>query len=296
MPSHDDLAARLEATGDYRVLRRLVPVRAYDAAPAAATRQAVVVDTETTGLDPATDAIIQLAILPFRYDPKSGAVGEVGEAWAAFEDPGRPIPETARRLTGITDEMVRGQRIDDDAVAALVADAALVIAHNAWFDRRFLERRLPLFADKAWACSDRELGWKERFGYASAALEHLAYRHAGVFFDGHRADADVRATLHVLATPAADGTRPLQLLLESARTPLHRIWATGAPFETKDALRTRGYRWSGGEDGRPRAWWTERPAPEADAELDWLAEHAYGGRRDRWQVDVLTAKERYRDR
>ena len=46
-------------------------------------------------------------------------------------------------------------------------------------------------------------------------------------------------------------------LRERAATPAVRIWAAGAPFETKDELRARGYRWMPTErDGIPRSWWT----------------------------------------
>ena len=44
------------------------------------------------------------------------------------------------RLTGITDAMLAGQRINLDAVEAFIEQADLVIAHNAGFDRPFCER------------------------------------------------------------------------------------------------------------------------------------------------------------
>jgi len=40
--------------------------------------------------------------------------------------------------------MVAGQRIDDRAVNDLLDGVVVVIAHNADFDRRFLEKRLPV--------------------------------------------------------------------------------------------------------------------------------------------------------
>jgi DNA polymerase III subunit epsilon len=46
----------------------------------------------------------------------------------------------------------------------------LVIAHNADFDRRFLERRVPAFATKHWACSRSDIDWKAE-GIRSSALE-----------------------------------------------------------------------------------------------------------------------------
>jgi DNA polymerase III subunit epsilon len=52
--------------------------------------------------------------------------------------------------------MVRGHRIDPEAVAAFAVGVGIVIAHNANFDRKFAERYWPLFEQKAWACSATE--------------------------------------------------------------------------------------------------------------------------------------------
>jgi DNA polymerase III epsilon subunit-like protein len=62
-------------------------------------------------------------------------------SWEWFEDPGSSIPPEITTITGITDEMVAGHRIDDHAVYDLLSRVVLVIAHHADFDRRFLEKR-----------------------------------------------------------------------------------------------------------------------------------------------------------
>jgi hypothetical protein len=51
------------------------------------------------------------------------------------------IPPEITNITGIADEMVAGHRIDDRAVDDLLGRVVLVIAHDADFDRRFLEKR-----------------------------------------------------------------------------------------------------------------------------------------------------------
>jgi len=147
--------------------------------------------------------------------------------------------------------MVTGQSIDDGAVNDLLGRAILIIAHNAAFDRRFLERRLPAFATKHWACSRSDIDWKAE-GIRSSALEFVAYA-SGFFRDGRRAASDCRATLHALAQPLP-GTRrlALQALLKQARLPSWRLWARDAAIEKKDVLKSRGYAWSPGEFGRPK--------------------------------------------
>jgi Exonuclease len=108
-------------------------------------------------------------------------------------------PAEITKITGITDATVAGHRIDDGAINDLLGRVVLVIAHHADFDRRFLERRLPVFATKHWACSRFDIDWKAE-GIRSSAIEFVAYS-LGFFHDGHRAASDCRATLHALAQP-----------------------------------------------------------------------------------------------
>lgn len=159
---------------NYRVLTRLCPPDPI-AAPAEA-RIALYVDVETTGLDPRRDEIIELAMAPFYYMPSGEIVG-AGEPYSALRQPSSPIPPAITELTGITDEMVAGRSIDVDEVASYAAGASLVIAHNATFDRRFLERFSDIFSAKPWACSMTEVPWIEE-GYESLKLSHLANRMA----------------------------------------------------------------------------------------------------------------------
>jgi DNA polymerase-3 subunit epsilon len=285
------LATQLDVSPDYRVLRRFVPPSRYHEGDGSATARGVVVDVETTGLDTARDRIIEFCGVPFEYEKETGRILTVGEAVSSLEDPGRPIPTEVTRLTGITDADVAGTSIDEAGVAAMLADVGLVIAHNAAFDRPFVDRRLAEFRGKAWACSQREVPWKA-FGASSGALEFLMMKRCGLFFDGHRADADCHAVLRLLQEPFDDGTLPMKALLESARTPSFRLWALNAPFDKKDVLKQRRYRWSGGEGGLPKAWYKTILAAEVEAEQAWLKAAVYGGEAG-WKLDKLDATRRY---
>jgi DNA polymerase-3 subunit epsilon len=292
MDELEALAARLSAHPDYRVLRRLDP--AYAGGPkimGANVRRAAIVDVETTGMDSGADQVIELGILVFEYGADTGQVGPVVDRYSGLEDPGRPIPPESTAIHHITDEMVQGKKIDDSAVADILNGVGLVIAHNAKFDRPFLEARLPLLEGFHWACSIRDVAWKVH-GYGSSALEFLAYR-AGVFYEGHRAQTDCLAVLKVLAGPLGESGAPaLYALLASARQPSYRVAALGSPFETKDVLKARGYRWH--MEGK--VWVGEVAVAEREAELAWLKETVYSGEGVEVEIETLTAKQRYSNR
>src|SRR5690606_28785631 len=119
----------------------------------------------------------------------------VTDTFNQLEDPGMPIPPEASKVNGITDEMVKDKRIDDDAVNEFVAGADIILAHNSYFDRRICEKRLPVFKNLPWACSLAQIDWAGA-GYISAKLEVIAYLQ-GFFYAAHRADVDCLALTRV---------------------------------------------------------------------------------------------------
>jgi len=263
----DNATRVLEAHADYRVLRRLgiadAHVFAENVGGEVCGRLAVI-DTETTGLRPEFgDRIIDLAIATCEYGRDTGRLYRVVDRYESLEDPETPIPPEIVRLTGITDEMVRGHRIDESGVARVLDHVGLVICHNARFDRAFLEARYPAFTGMHFACSLEEIPW-DRWNMRSAKLDYLGYRF-GLFHEGHRARADVDMLLALLAHAAPDAEAGiLSLLLASARAPSWRIHAVGLPIENKDYASARGYRWNDGKFNTLRAWWIETRDEKAE--------------------------------
>jgi DNA polymerase-3 subunit epsilon len=287
------IAARLEASGEYRVLRKLA-LRPPAAAPLGARlRTGLFVDVETTGLDTARCEIIELAMAPFTYDLE-GRIFEIGAAFNQLREPSERIPPEITSITGITNEMVAGKRIDVAEVAAFAAPAAIVIAHNAAFDRKVLERFCESFRTKPWACSMSQVNWAEE-GFEGVKLAYLAAG-AGFFYDKHRAVHDCLAAVELLSRPLPrSGRLALSRLLEEARTPSWRIWAENSPYDLKDALKARGYRWNGEGNGGPRAWYVDVGEEAREAELAFLKAEIYRG-----EVDLLVrridAHDRYSER
>ncbi len=95
----------------------------------------VALDIETTGLDPSSDRIIEIAAVRFTDQRES-------QTFSTLVNPGIKIPRFITELTGISDAMVRGDKIPDiqEAVHQLekFVGNATVIGHNVMFDLSFL--------------------------------------------------------------------------------------------------------------------------------------------------------------
>ncbi|KZD23501.1 DNA polymerase III subunit epsilon [Tardiphaga robiniae] len=267
------MADTLARSTDYRVLRRLIPRTEFAPANGQPTRSGILLDVETTGLDQVRDEVIELAMIKFDYLP-DGSITRVADVFTAFNEPSRPIPPEITELTGITDEIVAGHRIDPDAVAAFAEDAVIVIAHNASFDRKFSERYWPVFQHKAWGCSATEVDWRKH-GFDGSRLGYLLAG-AGFFHQAHRAIDDCHALLEILAFELPDlGAPALAVLLERARKKTMRVWAEQSPFDLKDELKRRGYRWSDGSDGRPKSWYIDVEESKESSEIEFLRKTIY---------------------
>lgn len=270
----EEMARTLEESGDYRILRRMRPRQHFNDPDSAEAFIGVIMDVETTGIDTAGDEVIELGMIKFAFS-RSGIVLHVIDEFQAFREPLLPITAEITGITGITEEMVSGHATEDADVSAFLSDAKIVIAHNAGFDRKFCERHWTGFTDLPWACSLNEIDWKAE-GFDGQKLGQLLGK-IGQFHDGHRATEDCRALLEVLNHRLPDGKTGLAKLLDSARQSTIRIWATGAPFDKKDALKARGYRWSDGSDSDHKAWWIDVRDSAFAAETAFLESEIYSG-------------------
>ena len=282
LPDSESMAAALEATGNYRILRRMKP-RQHFSDPAGSTAFiGVILDVETTGTDTAGDEVIELGMIKFAFTA-AGRVLQVVDEFQSFREPLLPITPEITAITGITEEMVAGHRIEDAHVAAFLDDAKVVIAHNAGFDRRFCERHWRGFDALPWACSLTEIDWKVE-GFEGQKLGQLLGQ-IGMFHDGHRATEDCRALLEILNHQLQSGDTVLSKLLTSARQSTIRIWAAGAPFGKKDVLKARGYRWSDGIDTDHKAWWIDVIDSAYAEEVAYLEAEIFG-----WSPNLPTRR------
>lgn len=136
----------------------------------------IVLDTETTGLDPADGhRIVEIGAIELINHVQTG------RHWHRYFNPGRPMPAEALAVHGLADEFLADKPVFAAEVADLLAfigDARLVI-HNAAFDMRFLNAELSVAGlpklppDRAF--DTLELA-RRRFPGAPASLDALCRR------------------------------------------------------------------------------------------------------------------------
>ena len=137
----------------------------------------IVLDTETTGLDPLRgDRVVEIGCVELVNHIATG------RTYHTYINPERPMPAEAAAVHGLTDEKLRDQPVFADiadAFLGFIADAPLVI-HNAAFDMRFLNaeltrlKRAALPAERA--VDTLELA-RRKFPGASASLDALCKRY-----------------------------------------------------------------------------------------------------------------------
>ncbi|NJB89487.1 DNA polymerase-3 subunit epsilon [Sphingopyxis italica] len=284
----EHLAQRLSRIPGFRVLRELQLTGLVDqlAHRSDDLRTVAIVDTETTGLDPNCDKVVEIAIQRLSVD-LFGRIVEVERPRSWREDPARPMPPRLTLLTGLTDEDLAGCAFDDDAITILLGEVDIIVAHNAAFDRPFIDLRFPILRNKAWGCSLSQLDWLI-LGFDGRALGHLLLQ-AGWYFQGHRAEQDVQALSTLLGCAARDGRTIMSHLLERCDRPNFLVAAVGAPFDAKDLLKVRGYRWN----AERRHWWREIDEDDIQGEKIWLDQVVYKSSNGQPTLTKITASERF---
>lgn len=283
----------------------------------------VVLDTETTGLDPRCDRIIDIGAV--RLDDRLA----VTDRFTTLVDPGMPIPLHITRLTGIDTGLIAGAPLIAGALRDLrefVGDATLV-AHNADFDRLHLtaaaERSgLPPLTNDWFDTLDAALLLLPEFDRHAL---RLLMDELGLTQVAHRALPDAEAAaavLSLLARRAAGLAESERRLLERAAwTPLRLLDACGAPPDAsagapseRGAGGARGARATGADEdpgdhdeppatggGLPalrvaRDGWRRELGADGDAAPAGLAARLPGYRRRNGQVAYAAATARLLDR
>jgi len=156
-----------------------------------------VIDTETTGMNPAQgDRITEIAVVVVRE-------GQLAETFSTLINPERPIPPFITSLTHISHEMVKdAPRFADICDELLrVMEGHIFVAHNAEFDWKFLRAEVQRASGRrlmAPRLCTVKLARRILPQLPSRRLDALSHYY-GVSNDArHRAGGDAHATAQIL--------------------------------------------------------------------------------------------------
>ncbi|MCK7553337.1 hypothetical protein MLC70_17770 [Marinobacter goseongensis] len=177
------------------------------------------------------DKIIELGIVEIMVSPSTERLTAINFVGSFYEDPGEPIDPFITKLTGITTEMVEGHSLPDDTILSVLERSdSVLVAHNASFDSRFVEKRYPSLKSRRWACTIADVDWNAK-DFSSSKLEYLLTC-CGYFYDAHRAQNDCLAVAWLLSYVDV-----LKELIRSEASLTYKISAVGSPFAAKDELK-----------------------------------------------------------
>ena len=171
----------------------------------------LVFDTETTGIHPKTNEIIQFSSVTAELTPEGMTITGSFDTLISLT-PGRTVPPEIVRLTGITDADIAARGIPKAEacaeIAALIRESDLLAAYNAQFDLTFLYYLLAFHGDASCLAGKDKLDlltvYRDRRPYPhrlSNAIE--GYGLAGVC-NSHQAQDDALAAARLMEAMEAE--------------------------------------------------------------------------------------------
>ena len=177
--------SHLHLLNDFRRMKRLLDSGAVFCA----------IDTETTGLKPDENRIIEIGAVKFNKN------GEIGR-FSTLVNPRVLIPSFCQELTGITNKMVFAQKEFHEIAPSLLdfLDSSIIVAHNAQFDLRFINAELARMEMDALANQAIDTLRFSRWTYPENehwTLQFLAKQFNIEVKNAHRAEDDARVCMEV---------------------------------------------------------------------------------------------------
>lgn len=191
-----------------------------------------IVDTETSGLDPATGELLEVAYAVYSLEHGLVSAGSVLVAAEA---------NAASGVNGIALELVQDHGVSRSIASTWVGGASLeadtIVAHNADFDRQWL----PELHDRPWICTCNDVTWPEPV--QSRSLTSIALAHGVGVVDAHRALTDVMTIVRLFDALRKRGVDLAALLAQGLRP--KATFRALVSYDDREKAKAAGFRWEG---------------------------------------------------
>ena len=205
-----------------------------DPQPRSAPINLLILDTETTGLEPVSAQCIEVGAVLFHV-PSRSVLSQVSFLLPAPANPAEHVNGIAAEVTRLSQPWQAGLQ----HFLALLAGADAVLAHNAAFDAKWFGLGPLPAIDKPWICSMDDIEWPpERHLRTSPSVRDLALAYGVPVWAAHRALTDCTYLVQVLERCAN-----LEDLLAAATEP-KLLYRANLPYAERHKAKQAGFRWN----------------------------------------------------
>lgn len=198
-------------------------------------RRALILDTETTGLDHNVDRVVEIGMVLYSITNQTTLLqySAIVPSISGWND--NPAVAINRISTAALSEMLSLGALPDllDIEAALIGSSDVIVAHNAAFDQAFA----PI-DEKPWVCTKEDFLWPKQ-NKQGDSLVNLALAHGIGVSSAHRALTDCQLIARLF-----DVMDDLPGMFERAMRPKATFQAL-VSFEDKDKAKAAGFSWKG---------------------------------------------------
>jgi DNA polymerase-3 subunit epsilon len=206
-------------------------------------RRILIVDTETTGLDPVDGSVIEVGAILFDVLKFRSVIAQTSFLLPCLINP-------AENINGIPQGLTQGCNDSSDAglemFKVLLESADAVVAHNVRFDKQWFDGvDLPAI-DKPWICSMEDIRWPAKLRLKSRpSVTTLALAYGVPVWAAHRALTDC-----IYLAQVFERCDDLAGLLEQAMEPKF-LYAALVSYDDRQLAKDAGFAWN---DPVPKTW------------------------------------------
>ena len=194
----------------------------------------LILDTETTGLDPQRDRCIELGAVLFDL-PRRSVLSQVSLLLPCDQN-------AAQAVNGIDPELTQQPQPWQQGLQwfeALLASADLVVAHNAAFDRQWFGIEPLPAIHKPWLCTMEDIRWPaDRNLRLNPSVRDLALAYSVPVWAAHRALTDC-----IYLAQVFERCDDLEQLVQQGLEP-RRLYRARLSYEERHRAREAGFRWN----------------------------------------------------